>query len=474
MRERKFFSFIIIGLLLMLLAAACSGEQAEEATAEESEDVSEPEEEPEEVEEIAEEEEENEDAAGSTASFDPSFFADVPDPPENLEELVAYPGGIFSGVDYEEQAAEIEMELDTFPELTDPDDEEAIEQYWAKLVSLFAENFPDPGIILEKWEDYDFGDPEVDDPRMQFKENYNVEIILDASGSMANYQGSATRMELAKEAIMDFAGNLPEDAHVGLRVYGHEGTGSGEDKELSCASNELVYDIQPYDEAALKEAMEKFSPAGWTPLAASIELAMEDLQDFDGETNTNIIYIVSDGIETCDGDPVEAAAQLADSDITPIVNVIGFDVDNEGQKQLEAVADAADGTYAHVQNQEELTSEFDRAQSMASKWQLWRADAMNEVRSKDVERMHILRDFRGNWADRRKRERNSFHEAFEYLAAQDMISREVKSQFYDMRDDRIDMIYDYQEEIWDTHYEIKEKDSTEAREYIQQFNDDHD
>ncbi|OXT11546.1 amino acid dehydrogenase, partial [Bacillus sp. OG2] len=94
------------------------------------------------------------------------------------------------------------------------------------------------------------------------------------------------------------------EANVGLRVYGHKGTGSDADKKMSCASNELVYAPQPYNEAELSKALNKFKPAGWTPLAQSLMEAQKDLEAYKGEKNKNIVYVVSDGIETCDGNPV--------------------------------------------------------------------------------------------------------------------------------------------------------------------------
>lgn len=54
----------------------------------------------------------------------------------------------------------------------------------------------------------------------------------------------------------------------------------------------------------------------------------------------NIIYVVSDGIETCDGDSAKEAKELHDSNIKAVVNIIGFDVDSAGQKQLLSVAEA--------------------------------------------------------------------------------------------------------------------------------------
>ncbi|MFM1653807.1 vWA domain-containing protein [Brevibacillus sp. B_LB10_24] len=87
---------------------------------------------------------------------------------------------------------------------------------------------------------------------------------------------------------------------------------------------------------------------------------MKDFSNLPGDKNTNIIYLVSDGVETCDGDPVEVARKLASSDITPIVNVIGFGTVGQGQQQLKAVAQAAGGCFVLIQNQEELQKEFDQ------------------------------------------------------------------------------------------------------------------
>ena len=149
------------------------------------------------------------------------------------------------------------------PKIDETPEQETVKAYWAKLLSLFAEDYPDPADLLSEWKMTEFGNPEWNDPRLQFKENYNVEIILDASGSMANVIGDKTMMELAKEAIRDFAAALPEEANVGLRVYGHKGSNADADKKVSCESSELVYDIQPYDEDKLKEALINLSvPAG--------------------------------------------------------------------------------------------------------------------------------------------------------------------------------------------------------------------
>ncbi|TGU53257.1 hypothetical protein EN829_070265, partial [Mesorhizobium sp. M00.F.Ca.ET.186.01.1.1] len=105
------------------------------------------------------------------------------------------------------------------------------------------------------------------------------------------------------------------------------------DKQLSCSSSDLVYPLQSYEPKRLDQALALFEPTGWTSIAHSLTLAQQDLAAFSADKNTNVIYLVSDGIETCGGDPVAVAKELSQSQSMPLVNVIGFDVNAEGQKQ---------------------------------------------------------------------------------------------------------------------------------------------
>lgn len=93
-------------------------------------------------------------------------------------------------------------------------------------------------------------------------------------------------------------------------------------------------------------------------MAAAMEEARQDLKPYAGEDAENIIYVVSDGIETCGGDPVKAAKSLHNSDIQAVVNIIGFDVDDAGQQALKKVAEAGGGEYKTANTREELNQSF--------------------------------------------------------------------------------------------------------------------
>ena len=190
-----------------------------------------------------------------------------------------------------------------------------------------------------------------------------VELVLDASGSMAAEAGGEPKMDAAREAIVDFAGRIPDAAQVALRVYGHVGTNEAADKARSCAGSELLQPFGPVDEGAFARAVGSFEPTGWTPIAASLEAAARDLAAVGG--SEHVVYLVSDGIETCDGDPVAAARALHASGVRAVVNVIGFDVDADAARQLRAVAEAGGGTYLQADDREELWRAFNATSESA-------------------------------------------------------------------------------------------------------------
>ncbi|MFS0575735.1 VWA domain-containing protein [Sporosarcina sp. 179-K 3D1 HS] len=201
-----------------------------------------------------------------------------------------------------------------------------------------------------------------DEIEMVKRSKTNVVILMDASGSMKAELAGVSRMKLAKEAIEKFTEELDDEVHVSLLAYGHKGTGNQSDQQLSCTTIDAVYPLSPYNQTDFQGALNSFQASGWTPLAGAIEEANKILEPYGNGEYRNIVYIVSDGIETCGGDPVAAAKQLNESNIEAKVNIIGFDVDDEGQNQLKQVAEAGGGKYATVRD----PSEFEEV--LLKKW----------------------------------------------------------------------------------------------------------
>lgn len=369
------------------------------------------------------------------------LIAELPEPSMTVEELINAEPGVYSGKKMTDLTAEEKKEVVSlfkeFPELGEEPAEEEIELYWRKTLSLLHEDYPNPADALDEVKIESFGSPELEDERFHFKEQLNVQIILDASGSMGNEINGKTMMDIAKDSITEFAASLPEGANIALRVYGYKGTEKEKDKELSCSSNELIYDMQAYEQNALQQALSGVNPAGWTPLADAIEQAKNDLSQYNSESNTNIIYLVSDGIETCNGDPIAKAKELAESNIQPIVNVIGFDVDSKGQQQLKEVAEAAKGIYENARNAEELKQQLQKAKDIAVKWKEWKEKSINTANSNKLDQfLKNIPAYHIEWMEANGNEWENIPELLSMLRDEGKISKAAYQILYDKKKER--------------------------------------
>lgn len=213
-------------------------------------------------------------------------------------------------------------------------------------------------------------------------------VVLDASGSMAETPGGTPRMQEAKSAVEAFASQLPESSTLSLRVYGHKGSNAGADKAESCAATEVVYEGSP---TGVGEAMAKFEPTGWTPLGAAILAARQDIP---AGASDAIVYVVTDGLETCGGDPVEAARQLAAEGVKPVVNVIGFQVGDADQAELRRIADAGGGDFIDARSGADLTDYWQEERSrMMAAWTEWQDQALARIRDQGSANMKAADDF---------------------------------------------------------------------------------
>ena len=183
-------------------------------------------------------------------------------------------------------------------------------------------------------------------------EPVNIEFILDASSSMSESVDGAIKIESAKQAIIDLLDTLPDGYNVGLRVYGH--TYDATEKDNSCVDTEVLWEIQPLDEGArdeIKAILAGVEAKGMTPIAYSLEQAMTD---FEGKTGTNSIILISDGKETCGGNPESIAEEIHQLTNGLKIYVIGFYVPSD--EQLRSIASKADGEYYPAADATELAS----------------------------------------------------------------------------------------------------------------------
>jgi len=167
----------------------------------------------------------------------------------------------------------------------------------------------------------------------------SVLLILDASGSMnAKLPNGETRIAVAQRAIKGVAGFVPAQAQLALRMYGAQSPAS----QKNCQDTNLAVPFGPASANAgpITASVDGAKAQGYTPIAFSLGQAAND---FPADAKERVIVLVSDGKETCQGDPVVAARALAGKGTT--VHTVGFVVDTAARGQLQAIARATGGTY---------------------------------------------------------------------------------------------------------------------------------
>lgn len=163
-------------------------------------------------------------------------------------------------------------------------------------------------------------------------------IIFDASGSMLQKMKGARRIDIARETLAAVVNDaLPDSLLAGLRVFGEGGPGSCE--------SVLRIPIGPLDRGALQEAIARIEPVNQskTPIGASLAAAEKDLA---GVKGSKLVLLLTDGEETCGGDPEKAIADLRARGLDVRVNIVGFALDQAALKQsFERLASLGGGSF---------------------------------------------------------------------------------------------------------------------------------
>lgn len=171
----------------------------------------------------------------------------------------------------------------------------------------------------------------------------NIAFILDASGSMTAKlpNSSQTKIQVAKQVMSELVTQVPSNVKASLWFYGHRYP--QEPKAKSCTDIERVFPLGAVNATAYKQAIDKVNTLGYTPIADSLTQAAKDLPA--GDTQNNSIILVSDGEETCGGDPCKVAEALNASNSHVTIHVVGYNVEDVARKQLQCIANASGGMY---------------------------------------------------------------------------------------------------------------------------------
>jgi hypothetical protein len=134
-----------------------------------------------------------------------------------------------------------------------------------------------------------------------------VAIVVDSSGSMDEpIAGAANRLDAAKRAIGDLVEELPADVDVGLVEF----------RDCDRIRRDRFYSAGERDQ--LKAQVQGLHPGKGTPLARSVERAGAILSS----RVPAVMIVVTDGEDSCGGDPCAAAAEIRRKRPNLVINVI--------------------------------------------------------------------------------------------------------------------------------------------------------
>ncbi len=141
------------------------------------------------------------------------------------------------------------------------------------------------------------------------------------------------RINNAKELLSDLVDSLKpiKNLELAFRVYGHQ----YDKKYDNCKDTKLEVPFGPDNHEQIKAKLQDIKPKGVTPLAYSLEQAAYDFKD--SKNSRNVIIIITDGLESCDGDPCKISLALQKNNIFLKPFVIGIGMDENFANQFACI-----------------------------------------------------------------------------------------------------------------------------------------
>ena len=152
------------------------------------------------------------------------------------------------------------------------------------------------------------------------KDGGAVELILDASGSMLQKLGATRRIDIAKQTLTKLTSStIPAGTPFAMRVFG---------REVDSCQTDLDVPVSPLNPAAVGQRIAALTAKNGakTPIGASLAKVGEDLKSVKGE---KLVVLITDGEETCGGDPAAEIEKLRKAGVGTRVSIVGFALDDQ-------------------------------------------------------------------------------------------------------------------------------------------------
>jgi Ca-activated chloride channel family protein len=170
-------------------------------------------------------------------------------------------------------------------------------------------------------------------------------FIFDASYSMNLNWEKQKKITVARNILINLIDSLERvpNVELALRVYGHQKPVPPKD----CSDTKLEVPFEKGNASKIRQKLRFIEPMGTTPLAYSLSLASKDF----GNTTDyrNIIILISDGVEACDGDPCAVAHELQSKGIALKPFIIGIGIEEDFNKSFDCI-----GRFYNAKKEEQL------------------------------------------------------------------------------------------------------------------------
>ncbi len=143
---------------------------------------------------------------------------------------------------------------------------------------------------------------------------------MDASQSMYGRWQSDMKINIARKLLINLLDSIQDlkNIELALRVYGHQYSFPPQ----VCNDTRLLVPFSENNIPSIKQKLKTLVPKGTTPIAYSLEQAGSDFPACDN--CRNIIVLITDGIEECDGDPCAVSRSLQKKGIILKPFIIGI------------------------------------------------------------------------------------------------------------------------------------------------------
>ncbi|UOQ52180.1 vWA domain-containing protein [Hymenobacter cellulosivorans] len=158
-------------------------------------------------------------------------------------------------------------------------------------------------------------------------------FVLDASGSMMAPWEGKPRWDVARNLLSKMVDSLNAypNLELALRAYGHQHP----NLENNCEDSKLEVAFAPKNAKAIKARLATLKAQGNTPITYSI---LQSANDFPTDRSSrNVLILITDGLESCKGDPCATSVALQRKHVFLRPFIIGLGAERDFGKQLECL-----------------------------------------------------------------------------------------------------------------------------------------